>query len=137
LPEEASQSQENLFQQQQAEKKLDAALKGKSKQPPGSKKPTAAAGSNPAGAAKSKTTKGKTGKKKATTVADADASNPNQLQSDQAHDAADEKDDLNMEKKGAEKGRETEFFEDEDVEWESDLDVDGKWCLSALLLISS
>jgi hypothetical protein len=108
------------------EKKVDAALVG-------DKKKKKEAGTNgkknekvgAVGPGKGKT-KGKLGKGKKTVIQDSDANNTFQLNSDAVTDQIEDKDDTGQEKKGSEKNKDLEQFEEEDVDWESDLDIDGK-----------
>jgi hypothetical protein len=114
-------SQENLSN---IEKKLDAATGGDKK-----KKPAAAAkkGEKPGNAAPGKVkAKTKGGKGKKTASLDSDANNGSHLNSDAVTDLTEEKDENGLDKKNSDKNRDIEQFEEEDVDWESDLDVDGK-----------
>jgi hypothetical protein len=108
------------------EKKVDAALVGdkkKKKEAGTNGKKTEKVGAVGPGKGK---TKGKLGKGKKTVIQDSDANNTFQLNSDAVTDQIEDKDDTGQEKKGSEKNKDLEQFEEEDVDWESDLDIDGK-----------
>ena len=106
------------------EKKLDAATGGDKKKKPAVAAKKGEKPGNPApGKVKSKT---KGGKGKKTVSMDADANNGSQLNSDAVTDLAEEKDESGFDKKNSDKHRDIEQFEEEDVDWESDLDVDGE-----------
>lgn len=119
MEESAFRSSQDNLSNIQSEKKLDDKKKRKdaaAAAPKKIEKPAIAA----TGKVKTKTK----GKGKKAVVLDSDANNNSQLAQDAANDLLEERDDNGLDKKGSDRGRDIDQFEDDDIDWLSDLDVD-------------